>query len=66
MAKRMAIALLVPGFALAFLLPLLGVLALIIGGVLLAIALEDDLDAAEGGRRARLSRNRRREAVRTS
>jgi hypothetical protein len=45
--KRVSIALLAPGFVLAFLLPLLGVVAMLIGGVLLAIALEDDLVAAD-------------------
>lgn len=52
-AKRVSIALLAPGFALALLLPLLGVIAMLIGGVTLAIALEDELVAAEGGPGAR-------------
>ena len=42
--KRVSIALLAPGFALAFLLPVLGVIAMFAGGILLAIALENDLD----------------------
>ena len=49
-AKQISIALLGPGFVLALLIPLLGVIAMLIGGVTLAIALEDDLVAAEGGR----------------
>jgi hypothetical protein len=53
-AKRVSIALLAPGFLLALLLPLLGVVAMLIGGVTLAIALENDLVAAEGGPGARL------------
>jgi hypothetical protein len=46
-AKRVSIALLVPGFALALLVPLPGVVAMLIGGVTLAIAQEDDVAAAE-------------------
>ena len=53
-AKRVSIALLAPGFLLALLLPLLGVVAMLIGAVTLAIALENDLVAAEGGPGARL------------
>jgi hypothetical protein len=53
-AKRVSIALLGPGFVLALLIPLIGVIAMIIGGVMMAIALENDLVAAEGGPGARL------------
>lgn len=59
-AKRVSIALLALGFALALLIPLLGVVAMLIGGVTLAIALEDELVAAEGGPRARFNRDRRK------
>ncbi|MEW6471211.1 MAG: hypothetical protein AB1679_02985 [Actinomycetota bacterium] len=48
-AKRVSIALLLPGFALALLLPLPGVIAMLIGGVTLAIAMEDDVAAADRG-----------------
>jgi hypothetical protein len=58
-AKRVSIALLAPGFALALILPLLGVVTMIIGGIVLAIALEDELVAAEGGPGARRRRARR-------
>jgi hypothetical protein len=50
-AKRVSIALLAPAFALALFLPLVGVIAMLIAGVILAIAQENDLVAAE--RRAR-------------
>ena len=53
-AKRVSIALLGPGFVLALLIPLIGVIAMLIGGVMLAITLENDLVAAEGGPGARL------------
>ena len=56
-AKRVSIALLGPGFVLALLVPLLGVIAMLIGGVMLAITLENDLVAAEGGPGARLRRS---------
>lgn len=46
-AKRVSIALLAPGFALALLIPVAGVIAMLIGGIILAIALEEDLAAAE-------------------
>ena len=46
-AKRISIAILAPGFALALLIPLAGVVAMLIGGIILAIALEEDLAAAE-------------------
>ena len=58
--KRVSIVLLAVGFTLALLVPLLGVVAMLIGGVSLAIALEDDLVAAEGGPRARFNRDRRK------
>jgi hypothetical protein len=51
--KHMAVALLGAGFPLALLLPLLGVVAMLIGALMLAIVLEDDLVAAEGGPRRR-------------
>ena len=54
MSKRVSIALLGPGFALALLIPLIGVIAMLVGGVMLAIALENDLVASEGGPGARL------------
>jgi len=41
--KRVAIGLLAPGVPLALLLPLLGVIAMIAGGVLFAIAAEREL-----------------------
>ena len=53
-AKRVSIALLGPGFVLALLIQLIGVIAMLIGGVMLAITLENDLVAAEGGPGARL------------
>jgi len=46
-AKRISIALLAPGFALALVFPVLGVMAMCVGGILLAIALEEDLLSAE-------------------
>jgi hypothetical protein len=54
--KRLSIALVALGFALALILPLLGVIAMLAGGIPLAIALENDLAAAEGGRHARAIR----------
>jgi hypothetical protein len=47
MAKRVAIALLAPGLALALLLPLLGVIAMLAGGILFAIVAENELTAEE-------------------
>jgi hypothetical protein len=46
-AKRVSIALLAPGFALALLIPVAGVIAMLVGAIILAIALEEDLAAAE-------------------
>jgi hypothetical protein len=77
-AKRVSIALLAPGFALALLVPLAGVIAMIVGGVILAIALEEDLAAAErvrpapagaggtGRRDAHSDRQRRSRRARTN
>jgi hypothetical protein len=47
MAKRVAIGLLAPGIPLALLLPLLGVIAMIAGGVLFAIVAESELASEE-------------------
>jgi hypothetical protein len=49
MAKRVAIALLAPAVPLALLIPLLGVIAMIVGGVLFAIVTESELTAEEAG-----------------
>ena len=78
-AKRVSIALLAPGFALALLVPLAGVVAMFVGAIILAIALEEDLAAAErirpapagaaggtGPRDARSDRPRRGRRVRTN
>jgi len=47
MAKRVAIALLAPAVPLALLVPLLGVIAMVAGGVLFAIVAEKELIVEE-------------------
>jgi hypothetical protein len=47
MAKRMSVALLGTGFGVALLAPMVGVVAMLTGGVALAIQLENDLAANE-------------------
>jgi hypothetical protein len=47
MAKRVAIGLLAPGIPLALLLPILGVVAMITGGILFAIVAERELTLEE-------------------
>lgn len=78
-AKRVSIAILAPGFALALVLPVIGVMAMVVGGIILAIALEEDLATAErvrplpagagggtGPRNAHVDRQRRARRVRTT
>jgi hypothetical protein len=47
MAKRVSVALLGTGFGVALLVPVVGVVAMLTGGVALAIQLENDLAATE-------------------
>jgi hypothetical protein len=47
MAKRLSVALLGTGFAVTLLIPAVGVMAMLAGGVSLAIQLENDLGAAK-------------------
>ena len=47
MAKRVSVALLGTGFGVALLAPMVGVVAMLTGGVALAIQLENDLAANE-------------------